>query len=483
MPLMPDKVAPGSARKVWWRCPKGHEYRSRVGHRVASGVGCAQCSESKRLAKYYENMVAAKGSLASTFPEIGKEWHPIRNGELRPENFPPKSGIKVWWQCARGHHWKTAIANRTVGGTGCPYCRPQTSGLEIRVFTELQMLIPSALWREKVHAQEVDVYLPNYAIGIEVDGYPWHEHREGQDRRKTKVLSAQGIRLIRLRHEKLRPLNPGDLRFNDKSDQRALMMQLAAQLATLVDPATADTLHKYVQGGELIADEEWQRITSLLPGPQSGTSLSELHPEVAALWHPFRNGLLRPESFTVGSSRKVWWQCAKGHEWQAAIVSRAKGSGCPMCSGKRAHAGHNITITHPEVVRFWSDRNSVSVDRVAPGSHQVAWWRCDKGHEFDMPVKAFVRNGGCPFCSGKRVAPENTLAAAMPGIERYWKPSNELTPASMTRSTAKLIYLQCPDCGYEWDTSPNLLTRRPRPTKDTCPRCRKLHGVTTRSAS
>ena len=261
LPLVPEKVAPGSARKVWWRCPKGHEYRSKVGHRVASGVGCAQCSEPKRLAKYYENMVATKGSLASTFPEIGKEWHPTRNGELRPENFPPKSGIKVWWQCARGHHWKTAIANRTVGGTGCPYCRPQTSGLEIRVFTELQKLIPSALWREKVHAQEVDVYLPNYAIGIEVDGYPWHEHREGQDRRKAKVLSAHGIRLIRLRHEKLRCLNPDDPRFNGNSDQRALMMQLAAHLATLVDPATADMLHKYVQRGELIADEEWQRIT------------------------------------------------------------------------------------------------------------------------------------------------------------------------------------------------------------------------------
>ena len=51
MPLVPDKVAPGSARKVWWRCPKGHEYRSKVHHRVASGVGCAQCSEPKRLAK------------------------------------------------------------------------------------------------------------------------------------------------------------------------------------------------------------------------------------------------------------------------------------------------------------------------------------------------------------------------------------------------------------------------------------------------
>ncbi|MDH3558195.1 MAG: zinc-ribbon domain-containing protein [Syntrophobacteria bacterium] len=36
------------------------------------------------------------------------------------------------------------------------------------------------------------------------------------------------------------------------------------------------------------------------------------------------------------SSRRVWWECDKGHEWEAYIHSRSKGYGrCPHCSGRR----------------------------------------------------------------------------------------------------------------------------------------------------
>ena len=31
------------------------------------------------------------------------------------------------------------------------------------------------------------------------------------------------------------------------------------------------------------------------------------------------------------SGQKVWWKCSNGHEWQAIIQDRNKGSGCPIC--------------------------------------------------------------------------------------------------------------------------------------------------------
>ena len=40
-----------------------------------------------------------------------------------------------------------------------------------------------------------------------------------------------------------------------------------------------------------------------------------------------------PRVLTVGSERKAWWRCNNGHEWQAAIGSRSRGSGCPRCDG------------------------------------------------------------------------------------------------------------------------------------------------------
>ncbi|MCI6567534.1 MAG: zinc-ribbon domain-containing protein [Dysosmobacter sp.] len=35
---------------------------------------------------------------------------------------------------------------------------------------------------------------------------------------------------------------------------------------------------------------------------------------------------------------RVWWQCERGHEWQAVIFSRVQGAGCPVCAG-RVRAG------------------------------------------------------------------------------------------------------------------------------------------------
>ncbi|MBQ03731.1 hypothetical protein CL673_03350 [Candidatus Bathyarchaeota archaeon] len=61
------------------------------------------------------------GSLADRNPELAKEWHPIKNGDLTPAQVTPGSGKKVWWRCSRGHEWEAMVKSRTRG-TGCPYC-------------------------------------------------------------------------------------------------------------------------------------------------------------------------------------------------------------------------------------------------------------------------------------------------------------------------------------------------------------------------
>lgn len=63
--------------------------------------------------------------------------------------------------------------------------------------------------------------------------------------------------------------------------------------------------------------------------------LATLKPKVAEQWHPTMNAGLRPEDVTLGSNKKVWWQCREGHVWQAAVYSRtrARASACPVCAG------------------------------------------------------------------------------------------------------------------------------------------------------
>ena len=70
-------------------------------------------------------------------------------------------------------------------------------------------------------------------------------------------------------------------------------------------------------------------------------------PEIAKEWHPSmnydadKNIDLKPGNFSYGSKVKIWWQCSKGHEWQASIVNRTHGgTGCPYCAGR-----HGIAVS------------------------------------------------------------------------------------------------------------------------------------------
>ena len=51
--------------------------------------------------------------LLSEYPELLREWHPTKNGELKPEDFTHGSGEKVWWLCPKGHDYDAVIGSRT----------------------------------------------------------------------------------------------------------------------------------------------------------------------------------------------------------------------------------------------------------------------------------------------------------------------------------------------------------------------------------
>ena len=70
----------------------------------------------------------------------------------------------------------------------------------------------------------------------------------------------------------------------------------------------------------------------VLPG---FNDLATTHPRLAREWDCARNGALMPEAVTYGSNKRVWWRCAWGHVWRAAIFSRTRerAAGCPVCMG------------------------------------------------------------------------------------------------------------------------------------------------------
>lgn len=109
--LTPNDVTIYSAKKVWWKCKKGHEWQAIIAART-SGNKCPFCNGRK---------LCEDSSLEKANAKLSAEWHPTKNGKLSPADVLPSSPKKVWWQCKKGHEWKAGIAYRGRG-RGCPYC-------------------------------------------------------------------------------------------------------------------------------------------------------------------------------------------------------------------------------------------------------------------------------------------------------------------------------------------------------------------------
>lgn len=76
---------------------------------------------------------------------------------------------------------------------------------------------------------------------------------------------------------------------------------------------------------------QWHPTRNGRTGPeQVGVNdLATTHPQLAQEWHTEKNYPLTPQQVVQGNVRKVWWKCSAGHEWQAQIAPRAAGNGCP----------------------------------------------------------------------------------------------------------------------------------------------------------
>ena len=117
-------------------------------------------------------------------------------------------------------------------------------------------------------------------------------------------------------------------------------------------------------------------------------SLRSEYPELAKQWHPTRNYPLVAHSVTSGSGKKVWWQCANGHEWRAVINSRTRGMGCPYCAGQKPTADRNFATGHPDLIKEWDWKKNgkKKPEDFTPRSGSRIWWRCEKGHSWQATI-------------------------------------------------------------------------------------------------
>lgn len=184
-------------------------------------------------------------------------------------------------------------------------------------------------------------------------------------------------------------------------------------------------------------------------------SLSIENPELANEWHTVKNGDLLPSDVTLGSRKKVWWICERGHEWQATISNRSRGDKCPYCSGRYTIIGVNDLMTiNPELAEQWNyNRNGTLTPKdVKIKSNRKVWWICSKGHEWEAIIADRTSGKGCPICSGKKVLfGYNDLETLCPEIAKQWNYAKNigLTPQNASTGSHIKVWWKCNN-GHEW---------------------------------
>ena len=133
--------------------------------------------------------------------------------------------------------------------------------------------------------------------------------------------------------------------------------------------------------------------------------------------------------------------------------------------------GADVATTHPYILKYWSQRNTLSPHEVTAGSHKKVWLICEKGHEWESKVDTFtMMHSGCPYCAGKRAIPGKTdLATVRPDLMREWdaEKNADLNPAAILPGSHSNAWWKC-ERGHSWQA---MIFSRAKENASGCPYC------------
>ena len=331
--LTPFDVTEGSAQQVWWQCKTNptHEWPAKVQYRTRGKGKCPYCNN---------RIPSETTSLAARYPNLAKQWHPTKNGDLTPDNVFPSSDEMVWWQCTKNatHVWQAKIKSRVSSKGNCKFCI-------LEDFPKLPSLAEHdpELAKEWHPTKNNDLTPDDVTAGSSKKvwwlcknnpSHVWPAAVGNRTRGKGCPICAGMI--------------PGENSF----------AVLHPELAKEWHPTKNNSLTpKDVTSGSskmvwwLCSNDsshEWKaRIFSRTKGEGKCPKCSgmekkyfaDIYPETAKEWHPDKNGNVSPKNVPYSSAQKYWWKCSKNpeHEWLATPQNRGLNqSGCPQCHQEKA---------------------------------------------------------------------------------------------------------------------------------------------------
>ena len=410
--VLPTEISFGSSKAVWWKCKNGHSYEMKIHSRTGrQKSGCPYCSTpAKRVLKGFND-------LQTKYPDLAKEWHPTRNGDLTPDSILCGSAKRIWWIGKCGHEYEQSIVNRVNGGS-CPYCSHQKLLIGFNDFaTEHPELLGEWDYEKNTPAPDGVMSHSHYKAWWKCPfGHSyqaWMDNRCGTTHSGCPICDkenhtsfpeqalyyyvkeafsdainsdrcATGMELDIFIPSMLAAIEYDGRNWhsNKKHEQKKNLLcrekgislirvreaglQLYEDCICVIreDVRSNDSLSSVIQQVLLILgctlDVNVDRDSALIYNSyivtRKSQSLQNNYPELATEWHPTKNGNLTSEMVAPMTNKKVWWLGKCGHEWQMSVEDRAgQNCGCPICSGKRIVSGINdLLSSHPELCEEWN---------------------------------------------------------------------------------------------------------------------------------
>ena len=194
-------------------------------------LGAWICRQRERMSGYRGKKLSSR--QIELLNSIGMEWNPYQAqfencfleakdyyfnvGDLEIENsFVSASGLKLglWIANLRKAYNNNELSENIINrleGIGMIWevknNPTQTSYPEQVILYYVRKLFPLTQNRFNDLGFELDIYIPNYNIGIEYDGVAWHKSKKENDNKKNNLCQEQGVELYRFREAGCPSLN------------------------------------------------------------------------------------------------------------------------------------------------------------------------------------------------------------------------------------------------------------------------------------
>lgn len=287
--------------------------------------------------------------------DLLEQWHPTKNGDLRPIDVTSKTSKKVWWylpydDSKTGKHfdfeWDDSVNHRTASNVGCPYLNSR---------------------RICYGFNDLETWCKNN--GKEYLLEQWHPTKNGELLpRNTSLSSSKKVWWY--------------LPYDDPETGKHFDFEWEAAISNRVRGANCPFLENSL----------------LYPGYND---FATKNPQLLNEWDYTKNKVLPSEIFP-SSKDDIWWKCENGHSYQMTPETKKRGYGCPICSNRQIIFGYNDFATlHPDLMKEWNyEKNKIQPSEISEKSGIKVWWKCkDCGYEWKATPHKRCYGRKCPKCA------------------------------------------------------------------------------------